>query len=350
MNDRSRATRARCWRAFQLASVVVPLMLASPAWGQSKEELAKARTLFREGVALSAANNWSGALTKFKAVAQVKMTAQVAFNIAECEEHLGQLLSALGNYRLASSEAQQPNANASDVAGQVGGRISALEARIPKLVIKRGEGAESAVIELDGTELGASQVGVEIAVDPGPHVVVGKVGGKEMARETATLAEKETKKVSIVIDLETAPKGGGTPDVKPDQPGPTQPDQTKPGSKVPGAVVTGLGVASLGMGVVFLIMRQGAISDLDAMCGGDDTCPPSAQDTADKGKLYTGLAEVGIGLGVVGVGAGIVLLVTAGKGSAAPAPAAPAAAKPGVRFIGAAPGASIGGASLVGRF
>ena len=337
-----RRSRGAVWAGAALA-----LLLSGAAHAQSPEDLAKARTLFREAVALSAANNWSGALTKFKAVAQVKMTAQVAFNIAECEEHLGKLLSALGNYRLAASEAAAPKANAADVAKQVDARISALEARIPKLTINRGQGAETASIELDGTELGSAQIGAEIAVDPGPHLIVGKVNGNEGSRETVTIAEKETKSVNVAIDA-SAPKKPDTPVDTGPKPDTTPPPDTtaKPGSKIPGAVVTGLGVASLGAGIVFMIVRQGTISDLEDMCGTDGKCPPSAQDTSDKGKLFTGLAEVTIPLGVIGIATGIVLLVTSSKGAATPAPAAASR----VRFLGAAPGASLGGASIIGRF
>src|SRR5262249_41498730 len=157
---------------------------------QTKEELEKARTAFKEGVALMSANNCPAALTKFRAVANVKMTAQVAFNIAECEERLGKLVSALGNYRVAASQAEG-DAKAKDVSSRVGGRIDALEPRIPKLTVKRGRNADTASIEFDGSELGSSQLSNEFPVDPGSHTIVAKVGNKEYLHETITLAEKE---------------------------------------------------------------------------------------------------------------------------------------------------------------
>lgn len=345
---RASASRPTLVRRLAAAGVALTLALGSTgASAQSKQELDKARTLFREGVALSAANDWSGALAKFKEVAQVRMTAQVAFNIAECEEHLGKLLAALGNYRLAASEAAAPNANAPEVAKQVDARISALEARIPKVTITRGEGAETASIELDGVELGAAQIGSPIPVDPGPHTVVAKVNGREGARETVTLAESETKDVPLTIAVVAPPKEEPPPVTQPD----VLPPPEVPGSKLPGIIVTGLGVASLGAGVVFLVLRQGTIDDLDTLCGGDESCPPSAESTADDGKLYTGLAEATIAAGVVGVAVGVVLLATSGKKPAPVTGLAPRQPqKPSMRFVGAAPGASVGGASIVGSF
>lgn len=334
-------------RSLALALAALSLSFAFSAVAQTPEEIDRARTQFREGLALSAAQDWSGALAKFKAVAQVKMTPQVAFNIAECEEHLGRLVSALGNYRLAASEAEA--AKAKDVAAQVGPRMEALEERIPKLVVERGEGAEGAVIELDGVELGAGQIGSAIPVDPGAHIIVGKINGQEATRENVTIAERESKTVPLVIDLEL---------LKPKQPDKTVVDGPKrdepkaePADPTMAYVITGAGGASLAAGVVFMILRAGTISDLDSMCT-DGHCPKSAESTADSGKLYTGLAEVTIPLGVAGVAVGVYMLLNQGPGDEAPAAveASPTARFHGVKMVATSPGADLAGASLVGSF
>ena len=88
------------------------------------------------------------------------------------------------------------------------------------------------------------------------------------------------------------------------------------------------------------------------MCGGDTTCPPSAQSTADKGRLFTGLAEGGFVLGAAGIVTGVVLLATGGPPKPKPSSAflgAPPDGR-GVRLLTSAPGASVGGLSLAGRF
>lgn len=334
--------------ALGLGVVALSLTAGSGAQAQTKQELDAARKLFQEGMALSAANNCPAALTKYRAVANVKMTAQVAFNIAECEERLGKLVSALGNYRLAASQAQG-DPRAKDVASRVADRIDALDARIPKLTIKRGKGADVAVIELDGSELGAAQLSAATPVDPGPHTVVAKVGGKEYANETVTVTEKETKTFEVNIDVPVARLE--KPEAVPIPPDPNS-DKPPPSgrSRAPGAVALSVGVVGVALGVTFTVMRGGALSDLDAKCGGDTTCPPSAQSIADKGRLYTGLAEGGFILGAVGIVSGIVLLATSG----APKPSSAFLGAPpdtrGVRLLTSAPGASIGGLGLAGRF
>lgn len=336
-------------RALGVGLVALSLCAGEGASAQTKEELDKARTLFKEGVALSAANNCAAALTRFRAVANVKMTAQVAFNIAECEERLGKLVSALGNYRVAAAQAEG-DPKAKDVSTRVWTRIEAVEARVPKLTVKRGEGAETARIEFDGDELGASKLSAQFPVDPGAHVIVAKVGDKEYLRETVSLEEKELKTFEVKLDL--SPKID-KPEEPTDKPVKPLPDQGS--SKVPAGVALGVGGVGVVLGAVFMVLRGGTLSQLKDKCGNDTSCPPSAEPIADKGKLYTGLAEASFVVGAAGVVTGIVLLVTSGP-SAAPkhTPYSSALRGPGVagpvELHPYAPGASIGGLSLVGRF
>jgi hypothetical protein len=332
--------RADRWIGAGMAAIA--LFWPSGALAQSKEELAKAKATFQEGVALSAGHDWSGALAKFREVARVKMTPAVAFNIGECEEHLGKLVSALGNYRLAQSGAAG-DPKAKQVAEAVGPRISALEERIPKLTITRGKGAETATILLDGAELGSTQIGEPKPMDPGPHEIIARVGDREGYNQTITIAEKEAKTVEVVI--EPPKKEEPKKEVVQAPPPPPPPPPPPKGPSVPGIVLLSLGVASAGASAgLFFGPRQSTINELEEKCGGDTTCPPSAKPIADKGRLYTGIAEGALGVGIVGIVTGVILLATHGSGK--PTPSTGQA----VRFIGAAPGASSGGLSVVGRF
>jgi hypothetical protein len=331
-----------------LGVLAASLCAGGGAHAQTKQELDDARKQFQEGMALSAANNCSAALTKFRAVANVKMTANVAFNIAECEERLGKLVSALGNYRLAASQAQG-DPKAKDVASRVADRIDALDARIPKLTIKRGKGADIASIELDGSELGASQLSAATPVDPGSHTVVAKIGDKVYAQDKVVLVEKENKTFEVKINAPVAKiEKPPVDEPKIDPVIPPPPAR----SKAPAVAALAVGGVGVILGVTFMVIRGGALSDLDTMCGGDTSCPPSAQSTADKGRLFTGLAEGSFVVGAVGVVTGIVLLATGGPPRPKPSSAflgAPPDAR-GVRLLTSAPGASVGGLSLAGRF
>ncbi len=337
--------------ALGLGLVSLSLFAGRGAEAQTKEELAQARALFQEAVALSAANNCAAALTKYRAVAKVKLTAQVSFNIAECEERLGKLVSALGNYRVAASQAGA-DPKAKDVASRVAPRIEELEARIPKLSVKRGKGADTAVIELDGSELGAGKLSSEIPVDPGAHVIVAKMHDKEYLHETIRLAEKETKTFEVKLNLAPVVV---TTDVIPTatvEPPPPPPPKK---SRLPGIITIAGGGVLVVTGVALLGVGMGKVSELDKACGGDKTCPPSAESIANSGRTLTGAGEVIMFAGVGAAALGTYLYIASGSN---PKPAktgsaflgAPPAGKAGVGFEPSAPGASIAGGSLVGRF
>ncbi|MFT3771913.1 MAG: hypothetical protein QM820_41425 [Minicystis sp.] len=334
-------------RAIGAALCAFTLLAAPSARAQqpSKEELSKARAAFQEGVALAAANNCAAALVKYKEVAQVKLTAQVSFNIAECEERLGKLVQALGNYRLAVSQAGEDK-NLQKLLREAGSRVEDIEARIPKLTLTRSKGSETAAIQLDGTEIGQAQLGAPMPVNPGTHVVIAKVDGKEYLHQNVTLAEKESKTFDIKLEL---PK----PKVEkiPDEPPPVVEPPPPPKSRVPGIVVTAVGGAALITGLAAIGVRQSAIGTLNGLCQ-MNSCPdtPQAHDAASKGKTFTGLSEIMVPVGVAGVAVGIVLLVTSGPQKAKDATNDKAASAPKVEVVGWAPGASVGGLSVVGRF
>jgi hypothetical protein len=300
-------------------------------------------------VALAAANNCAAALNKYKEVAQVKMTAQVSFNIAECEERLGKLVQALGNYRLAVNTAGEEK-NLAKLVREAGSRVEDIEARMPRLTITRSKGAEAAVIQVDGTEIGQIQLGVPISVDPGSHVIIAKLEGKEYVHENVKLAEKEQKTFEVKLDL-PKPKLEKAPVAEE----PVEPPPPPPKSRVPGAVVTAVGGVALITGLAAIGVRAGAASTLAGICNDKNQCPDTqaARDAASKGKTFTGLSEIMVPLGVAGAAVGIYLLATSGPQKAKPtdkdAPADKAAAVK-LDLVAWAPGASIGGLSLLGRF
>ena len=88
-----------------LRVAAVLLLLEAPALAQDADELKRARAQFQQATELEQAGNWAAALQRFREVGQVRMTPQVRFHIAVCEENLGRLVTALGGYELALAEA-----------------------------------------------------------------------------------------------------------------------------------------------------------------------------------------------------------------------------------------------------
>lgn len=313
------------------------------ARAQSPAELAKARTLFKEGVSLEAAGDWAGALAKFEEVGKVKTTPAVRFHIGRCKEHLGRLNEALGEYRMAEYEAQQSKAKELD---EITKAREQLEARVPKLTITRGKGAESAKIELDGVALGEAQVGKEVSTDPGPHRIVAKIGGSEF-EQTVTLAEGESKSVELSppedFKAKPAPVDEPEPEPKPEP----QPDvkSEKQGAGALPWVIGGIGVIGLGAGGFFYTRMKSSEDDLKKSCNPASVCPEAKQSVSDDGKRYALLTNIGLGVGVVGLGVATVMLLSGGGDD--DAKEKPKSARVRLNVV---PGPELKGVNLVGAF
>jgi hypothetical protein len=278
--------------------------------------LAKARSQFQQALALETAGDWGGALGLFQEVAAVKITPQVRFHIGLCQENLGKLVAANGEYQLAAAAAD--DANAPEVKAQVVARIDGLKARIPKIVIKRGTGGDYATVSLDGVTLGSALIGKEMAVDPGPHTVEGRAPGFNLFMNSFNIGEKETKTIEVTLPRKSAAfaktnaapmpgPGAGTAEID----GMPADTTAKAGRGALPYVVGGLGVASLAASGIFFILRGSAISEIDSICGPTNRiCNPDAQAAYDRGRTYTTLADITLAAGLVGVGAGVVLYLS----------------------------------------
>ena len=291
-----------------------------------------ARAQFQRGIELEQAGNYTTALEQFRDVGQVRMTPQVRFHIATCEEKLGRLVTALGGYQLAFADADKVGA---DFKTEVEAAVTRLEASIPKLLIERGVGAEAAEIQLDGVALGATSIGVPVPLDPGPHSVSAKAPGYLPFSQTVSIGQNEAKTVNISLSpepVEVLPPRG------PSSAGSVE----KPNAKLIPYVVGGAGLASLIGSGVFFGLRQSAISDLESQCGPSRAaCPSSAASEYSNLKVYNVAAQVTLGAGVLGVGAGVTLWLLQKRPTAAKAH--------GLLVLPSAP-SSVAGVSCLGNF
>ena len=293
------------------------------------DAIKRAREQFSQALSLQTGGDWAGALALLKEVAAVKPTPQVRFNIAICEERLGRLVAALGDYELAASDAQTEKAE--QVGQEVESRLEALKARVPRVIVQRGEGADSATISLDGVSLGDSVLNAPLPADPGPYVVEAKALGFRPFKQPFRVAEQQT--ATILVKLEAEPAT-----VEPKIVHPLHPASQS--VRNIGFVVGGVGIASLiGSGALFYL-RHTTINDLDKQCGSDrQTCPESQRSAVDRGKLYTTLGDVTLAVGAVGLGVGATLVIVGGRSSEQ----ASLSIAPGAAYANA-------GATLLGRF
>lgn len=328
----------------------VGLTISADAIAQDDEALADARAKFQRAIELEQGKNWSQALKLFRQVGQVKMTAQVRYHIATCEEQLGQLVVALGGYELAlaQSEGMHP-----DFIADVQSSVDDLKSRIPKLVIERGAGAEAAAIELDGVALGFSSIGVETPINPGPHTVTATTPGYEPYRETVSVREGSVKVLTIEM-TEIAAKEPVAPPPPPQESG----APVKKYGVLP-YVIGGAGAAVTLAGVTFSIVAGVKRSKARSLCGGSLTeCEPDSKADGDEAKALVKSTQkleipgyVGLTLGVAGLATGAVLyyLDNKSKFSSTSYESETSTQSASLRFVPAAPKSDVG-FSVLGSF
>jgi hypothetical protein len=290
--------------AFAFATAAGTTPGTARADGPTPNELKKARSQFQRGIELEQASNWSEALQQFREVGAVRMTPQVRFHIAYCEEGLGRLVTALGGYELAQNEADQVGP---DFKAEVENAVTSLRARIPKLFIERGAGADAAAVQLDGVDLGASSVGVEVPLDPGPHAVTATAPGYINFNATVELKEREVTRVTLDLEPEPTPP--------PDQQGQKVvviKEQAPVNRTIP-YVVGGVGVAALVGTGVFFALRQATQAELNRDCPVHSQCPESNKPTYNRLKTYNVLTIVTGVVGVACVGTAAALILTEKK-------------------------------------
>ncbi len=331
-----RISRSGAWSRKIAGALVLGAALAAPAVASAQatpEELAAARQLFNEGKDLEKQKAYASAIEKFKKVAGVKMTPQVRFHIALCEENLGHLVEAINGFELAGEEAKRAGSTATEVAENALKRAEALRGRAPTLRLDLKGKALTSKILLDGAPVAPAQLGVAAPIDPGGHVVeVRDAAGKATFHKDLQLKEKAVERLEIPVnDVERAPAAA---DAAPPPPPPAE------RSRVPVFVAGGVGVASLIASGVFFGLRAGTISTVAASCA-DPVNYTGCQSTPDvrsamaSRRTYSTITGVTLGVGLAGLGAaGILWLVTSPK-------KAPAPTKAGVTLVPTGPGLDV---------
>ena len=177
-------------RLAAMIAIGVSTALATPPAAAQQGGLAQLRQVFAEGRQLEDKGHWAEALDKFKEVAAAKMTPQVRFHIALCEENVGKLVSAMKGFELAAAEGTAAGSSAVEVPPAATQHAEALRGRIAKLHVEVHGKVTTSKVVVDDSPLGDKDE-VDVDVDPGPHVVeVRDASGKVTFHKEVTLAEK----------------------------------------------------------------------------------------------------------------------------------------------------------------
>jgi hypothetical protein len=281
----------------------------------SPAELASARSLFNEARAAEERGDWNDALVKLDLVAKVKLTPQVRFHLGLCQEHLSRLLESLNNLERAASEGAEQNLL--NVAEEAKEHAGAVRARLPKLFIALPAGTDARV-EVDGHVVASVLLARSVAFDPGTHRIVATAPGLAFSREIE-IAEREEKRIEVVfgpVPVASAP---------PVAPAPGAPragefssrgigsdsDASNSGHRgsTLGWVAVGVGGAALVGASASVLVRQGAINDIEQSCPTHENCPRSLESSQSTARTFGALGVVLAVFGGASVVTGVVLLL-----------------------------------------
>jgi len=183
----------------RLAAAVLGLALAlssNPCHAQALDA-AQALTLFKQGRKALAHQDYEAARAAFAESLRLDPRIGTLWNLADCEEHLGQLALAYVHWQEAIDRARVAGDDRLDLARQ---RFLALDRRVPRLTITLGaKNPSNPVVRRDHVEVGAAGLGQEIPVDPGHHEVEISADGFAPQLYSVDLAEGGHESIAVEL-------------------------------------------------------------------------------------------------------------------------------------------------------
>jgi hypothetical protein len=289
------------------AALALTLLAAAPPVHAADAARERERAaLYKEGVDLAAAGNWSAAVVRFRRVVELRASPKALYTLGEAEEHAGQLAEARRSYRASLDAARAASeGDVVDLAGQALGKV---ESRVPQITVRLD--AETAAhggdthASIDGV---AVPVGAATDVDPGDHQVRVEATGATPFVRSVHAMEGQQQEVAARLEwaapvaAQTAPAGA--------------PPREAEGSGASPLVPIVIGGVGLAVGITGLVLRLTGQSDYDGasgQCTSSRVCPSATIANAGndaRGRMILGTTLLGVGAAVA-VGAGVYWFVS----------------------------------------
>jgi len=298
---------------------------AAPDGEPSAADKETARSLVATGHEHLEAGQLHEALEAFQGADDIMKLPTTGMLVAETLVKLGRLLEArelLLRVERFPRQADEPEAftrdrdKAIELGADVAERIPSLQVALSGLPPDR-----DAQVWVDGEELKGTAAHMPRKVDPGPHEVIVRVDGKQVAQETVTIVERENRVVTIPIDASLLPQDDSEQGVSP-------------------LVWVGFGVAAGGLliGTINGAVALASASEAKDYCQPDGTCTPEAQEPLDRTTVTANVSTVSFIIGGLGAGLGLFALFVLDGDDADGSSQAPVAMRPlvGPGWLGAA--------------
>ena len=183
---------ARAGAAF-IAAGLAFCAFAPPARAQSGDP-AVADALFRKGREAAEKGDWATACPKFAESQRLDPAPGTLLNLADCEEHLGQLATSYEHFKTAV-ETMAPNDDRIPFAKQ---HMASVEKKVPHLTLNAGaDFPERARVMRDDVQLGSASFGLALPVDPGTHAIVVSVPGHVDRKVVVTLKAGDAQTIAL---------------------------------------------------------------------------------------------------------------------------------------------------------
>lgn len=169
------------------------------------ERHAEAAARFEEGLELAGQDRWERALRAFEASLAAWPTPVAAFNRCLCLRHLERVPEALGCYERFLRDhggqiSDEDRAEANDELRRLGALVAAVTVEV--------ERPETAVVLLDGAEVGAAPLAGRLFLEPGRHSLEARAEGHVPWRRELDLRAGD--EITLVLTLEPRRRGLGT--------------------------------------------------------------------------------------------------------------------------------------------
>lgn len=251
-----------------LASGAMTLPRDALAQAPSAANEAERKRLYEEGLALADTGDWAAALERFRRVVAIRSAPRALYTMAQAEERIGQLATAMATYRRALADAKA--AKDTEVGDAASAAITSLDPRVPRIDLEVPAGVNDATASLDGRTVAAETASLE--VNPGEHIIAVTAPGHD--RFEAKVVVGPAERTTVRVQLVALAKGS-----EPSSPPPPPQEMRVP---IGGIVLGSAGIVGLVAGAVLRVKGQ---SDYDAaanLCGDDAAC--DSQDLADEGN------------------------------------------------------------------
>jgi hypothetical protein len=304
------STRRAIRRATLPALLATATLLVCPRAGAAGGDPASAEELFRQGRDALIAKQYDVACAKLAESERLDPKVGTLINLALCEEATEKLLPAQRTWQEATGLARTVGDAREGYTSQ---QLAAVGARIPRVTVRVAAGAPAGTrVQLDGSEVPASQIGGPMPVEIGEHVVV--TGAASHADSRFLLVTHAGFASEVIVEPGPLVSPPPAPAAKAE---PASDDRWSPGTRQWLAYGVGCaGFVGLGIGTAFGIQALVARNDPNCSGGVCNTAQDAQvqRDGVTAGNVATGAFIAGGAL----LAGGVVLWLTAPR-SRAPA-------------------------------